>query len=278
MRRISDPADGPEEPDGTAGDRGEAPPRDAPVFEALCVHYSRGLPSGGDVRWLRHAWSTLAVVGVVPVEIPERGIEGADARIRLAALALLAASYDGTDEDAEPPEILAGPHPLAASDMAAWMAAHDLQTVAQLQAEAESVDPDAPAQDGAGPDDAKPRGADPDHPGAARPRDRRAAAPDLCTEDIEFAIDAVAGDVIGAYSRLRPNVIQLFAELWVQSYPASDPGDADDSRNGGPFMFPHSTYPLPGSELLMIINDNGSDVEKRAAVLRLMEQLKLLGD
>jgi hypothetical protein len=270
MRRIGDPAEGPGE------SRGGAPSGDTPVLDALCAHYAQGLPSGGDVRWLVHAWSTLAVVGEVPVEIPSEGTEGADARIRLAALALFAATYDGTDDEPEPPAILEGPHALAAAEMAAWMAEHDLMTVAQLQAEAERVDPDSPS---VGDRIAPPEGG-PARRGAGAPAagERPGDGPLLCTEDIEFAIDAVAGEVIGSYSRLRPDVITLFAELWVQSYPASDPADVDDSRNGGTLMFPHSTYPMPWNEVLMVLNDNGSDIEKRAAVLRLMEQMRTLRD
>lgn len=265
MRPTSDPAEEPGEC------RGAAPPDGAPVFDALCAHYAQGLASGGDVRWLAHAWSTLAVVGEVPVEIPSNGIEGADARIRLAALALFGATYDGADEEPEPPAILEGPHALAAADMAAWMAAHDLMTVAQLQAEAERVDPDAPTANAptAG-------GAAGEQSDTSPVRDAPVTEPPLCTEDVEFAIDAIAGEVIGAYSRLRPQVVALFAELWAQSYPASDPEDADDSRNGGTFVFPHSTYPLPDNETLMILNDNGSDTEKRAAMLRLFAQMQSL--
>lgn len=265
MRRTSDPAEGPGESTGAA------PPEGASVFDALCAHYAQGLASGGDVRWLAHAWSTLAVVGDVPVEIPSGGVEGADARIRLAALALFGATYDGTDEEPEPPAILEGPHALAAADMAAWMTAHDLMTVAQLQAEAERVDPDGPTADVPAADSAARDQAD-TYPA----RDAPVTDPALCTEDVEFAIDAVAGEVIGAYSRLRPHVVALFAELWAQSYPASDPEDADDSRNGGTFVFPHSTYPLPDNETLMILNDNGSDTEKRAAMLRLFAQMQSL--
>lgn len=260
MRWTSDPAEGQGESSGPA------PPDGAPVFDALCAHYAQGLASGGDVRWLAHAWSTLAVVGEVPVEIPSNGIEAADARIRLAALALFGATHDGTDEEPEPPAVLEGPHVLAPVDMAAWMAAHDLMTVAQLQAEAERVDPDAPAAGGAAREQSD----------ASLAGDAPVADPVLCTEDVEFAIDAVAGEVIGAYSRLRPHVVALFAELWAQSYPASDPEDVDDSRNGGTFVFPHSTYPLPDNETLMILNDNGSDTEKRAAMLRLFAQMQSL--
>ncbi|MCG7311010.1 hypothetical protein [Brachybacterium sp. ACRRE] len=270
MRPTSDRAEEPGE------SRGGAPSLDAPVFDALCAHYAPGLVSGGDVRWLAHAWSTLAVVGEVPVEIPLNGIEGADARIRLAALALFGAAYDGTDEEPEPPAILEGPHALAAEDMAAWMAAHGLMTVAQLQAEAERVDPDAPSADALSAGAPAPDGRAQEPSDTDSARDGRATEPALCTEDVEFAIDAVAGEVIGAYSRLRPHVVALFAELWAQSYPASDPEDADDSRNGGTFVFPHSTYPLPDSETLMILNDNGSDTEKRAAMLRLFAQMQSL--
>lgn len=208
-------------------------PASTPVLDALCSDYvESSWASGGEVRWLRHAWNTLTVLEQVPSEIPLEGIEGVDARMRLAALAFFSASfnYAGDSDVALPPSVTESLYPVDPHDVFRWMSSVGVET---RNEDGEVVDSDDLYEEG--------------------------EEPEVDTDLLSFCIEIVSDDVVSPYAGVRP-LGEIFAELWAQRY-SEDPeeviqepeGDGDQPVEGEQV---HSTYPLRESDQVLVLNDS----------------------